>query len=77
MDILETVVGSIPTIKNRKTGELPRDWVQKAKEVPGDTVTVRYQKEFPELFEQKPATDKKAEETTNPLILFFKKLRDY
>lgn len=79
MDILETVVGGIHSVRNHKTGKLPDDWPKKVQEVAGDTVTVRYQKQFKEL-NNAPSTpadkDKKDEEVdTNPLLRFFRTVR--
>lgn len=80
MDILETVVGGIHSVRNQKTGKLPDDWPKKVQEVAGDTVTVRYQKQFSEL---RSATDtpndkdKKDEEVeSNPLLRFFRSVRN-
>lgn len=79
VDILETKVGGIHSVRNQKTGKLPEDWPQKVQEVAGDTVTVRYQKQFSELrsaTDSPSDKDKKEEEVdTNPLLRFFRTVR--
>lgn len=79
VDVLELVVGATATLKNPKTGELPEDWVDKAQKLKADSGTVRYQKEFPELRQTTPSVPKKEDtpaEEPNPIIQFFRNLRN-
>ncbi|MBP5698510.1 MAG: hypothetical protein J6W96_03170 [Alphaproteobacteria bacterium] len=77
MDILDVVVGGIHSVRDRQTGAVPNNWPQLVQETRGDTITTRYQREFPEL-KQAPANDnqKKEPEEPNPILRFFKSLRE-
>ncbi len=77
MDILEVVVGAINSIRDKKTGALPDNWAKKAQEIKGDTITTRYQKEFPELKQGTPPqkSDSTTKAPVNPIINFLRNLR--
>jgi len=81
VDVLELAVGAANTLKNPKTGKLPKDWVDKAQNLKTDSASVRYQKEFPELRAYAPSSNKEDDEKnnneTNPLILFFRQHRQH
>lgn len=78
IDILEVVVGAIYSLKDKQTGALPNDWPKQAQTIKGDTITTSYQREFPELKQapQKSDSTKVPQPTTNPIIRFFRNLRD-
>lgn len=79
MDILEVVVGGINSVRDRKTGALPQDWPQQVQKVKGDTITTSFQREFPELKKAAPTQKNdstKTELPTNPIVRFFRNLRD-